>query len=99
MPELADACETFALPLTKEQSDIVFPLKVTRTRSGDDVRTRQFEKRMQCISTIERAFRLAKCSVTVDEVRVALNREGYLNVDAHLAGPKIRSDLKRLLRK
>ena len=54
---------------------------------------------MQGTPTIERAFQLAKCSITVDEVRVALKREGYLNVDAHLAGPKIRSDLKRLLRK
>ncbi len=48
---------------------------------------------------IERAFQLAQSSVNIEEVRKALRREGYSNVDAHLAGRMIRADLKkRLLR-
>jgi len=46
---------------------------------------------------IERAYELATNSQTVDEVRAALRREGYSNVDAHLAGPRIRADLTKLL--
>jgi tRNA G26 N,N-dimethylase Trm1 len=45
---------------------------------------------------IERAFELARQSTTIEEVRNALRREGYSNVDAHLAGPTIKADLKRL---
>lgn len=44
---------------------------------------------------IERAFELARRSATIGEVRTALRREGYANVDAHLAGPSIRADLKK----
>lgn len=44
---------------------------------------------------IERAFELASHSTTIDEVRSALRREGYFNVDAHLAGPTIKADLKK----
>ena len=44
---------------------------------------------------IERAFELALSSATIDEVRNALRREGYANVDAHLAGPTIKADLKK----
>ncbi len=48
---------------------------------------------------IERAFELARGSVTIEQVRNALRREGYSNVDAHLAGPTIKADLrKRLVR-
>lgn len=46
---------------------------------------------------IERAFQLAHESSTIDEVRNALRREGYSNVDAHLAGPRIKADLKKRL--
>ena len=42
---------------------------------------------------IERAYELAPDFENMEDVRVALRREGYSNVDAHLAGPKIRSDL------
>ena len=45
--------------------------------------------------TIERAFQLARGFTTIDEVRNALKSEGYSQVDAHLAGPSIRADLKR----
>ena len=45
---------------------------------------------------IERAFELARHSTTIEEVRNALRREGYSNVDAPLAGPTIKADLKRL---
>jgi hypothetical protein len=50
------------------------------------------------IGVIERAFELAGCSATVEEVRSQLKREGYLNVDAHLMGRKIRSDLVKIIR-
>ena len=45
---------------------------------------------------IERAYELAPDFGNIEDVRVALRREGYSNVDAHLAGPKIRSDLGKL---
>jgi hypothetical protein len=45
---------------------------------------------------IERAFQLARASKSVEEIRATLRQEGYSNVDAHLAGPSIRADLKRL---
>ncbi len=44
---------------------------------------------------IERAFELARTSATIDEVRHSLRREGYSNVDAHLAGPTIKADLRK----
>jgi len=44
---------------------------------------------------IERAFELARASGTIEEVRNALRREGYSNVDAHLAGPTIKADLRK----
>ena len=50
---------------------------------------------MQSTDTIQRAFELAQRSTTIDEVRSALKREGYSNVDAHLAGPRIKADLKK----
>ena len=46
---------------------------------------------------IERAYELAPNCSTVDEVRSALRREGYSNVDGHLSGPRIRADLTKLL--
>ena len=46
---------------------------------------------------IERAYELAPECSTVDEVRGALRREGYSNVDGHLSGPRIRADLTKLL--
>jgi len=50
---------------------------------------------MQAMNIIERAFELARSSATIDEVRNALRREGYANVDAHLAGPSIKADLRK----
>jgi hypothetical protein len=47
---------------------------------------------------IERAFQLAKESMNVEEIRTRLRKEGYSNVDAHLMGRKIRSDLVRVIR-
>jgi len=46
---------------------------------------------------IERAYELAPQCSKVDEVRQALRREGYSNVDSHLSGAKIRADLTKLL--
>jgi hypothetical protein len=49
--------------------------------------------------TIERAFELAPECSDIESVRAALRREGYSNVDAHLSGRQIRTDLgKRLSR-
>jgi hypothetical protein len=44
---------------------------------------------------IERAFQLALNSENIEQVRNALRREGYSNVDAHLAGPTIKADLRK----
>ena len=50
------------------------------------------------VGIIERAFELARQSVNVDEIRFRLKKEGYSNVDAHLMGRKIRSDLVKIIR-
>lgn len=50
---------------------------------------------MDAPNIIERAFELARSSTTIEEVRNALRREGYSNVDAHLAGPTIKADLRK----
>jgi tRNA G26 N,N-dimethylase Trm1 len=50
---------------------------------------------MHSPNIIERAFELACSSDTIDEVRNSLRREGYSNVDAHLAGPSIKADLRK----
>jgi len=44
---------------------------------------------------IERAFQLARGSTSIEEIRKTLRKEGYANVDAHLAGASIKADLKR----
>lgn len=50
---------------------------------------------MQPPNIIERAFELARSAVNIEQVRNALRREGYSNVDAHLAGPTIKADLRK----
>ena len=50
------------------------------------------------VGIIERAFQLAGGSDNVDQIRAKLRKEGYSNVDAHLAGPKIRADLVKLIK-
>jgi len=47
---------------------------------------------------VERAFQLALDSANVEEIRSRLRKEGYPNVDAHLMGRKLRSDLVKILR-
>lgn len=47
---------------------------------------------------IERAFQLAQDSANVGEIRTRLRKEGYSNVDGHLMGRKIRSDLVKIMR-
>lgn len=47
---------------------------------------------------IERAYQLAQTSAGVEQIRQQLRKEGYSNVDAHLAGRKIRSDLVKIIR-
>jgi hypothetical protein len=46
---------------------------------------------------IERAYQLARNTDSLDEIRRQLSVEGYTQVDAHLQGPKIRSDLKKVM--
>lgn len=48
---------------------------------------------------IERAFELAETAVNLERIRVQLRKEGYSNVDAHLAGAKIRLDLTNIIRR
>ena len=50
------------------------------------------------LGVIERAFQLAQTSADVEQIRLQLRKEGYSNVDAHLAGPRIRSDLIKIIR-
>lgn len=49
----------------------------------------------QTHNIIERAFQLASGATSIDEIRKALRREGYSNVDAHLGGSSIKAELKR----
>ncbi len=53
----------------------------------------------QHVGIIERAFELAQRLANVDEIRTQLKGEGYSNVDAHLMGRKIRSDLVKIIRR
>jgi len=46
---------------------------------------------------IARAFELAAAGHGLDEIRTQLKQEGYSNVDAHLGGPSIKSDLRKVL--
>lgn len=50
------------------------------------------------IGIIERAYELARKAANVEEIRSQLRREGYPQVDAHLMGRKIRSDLVKVMR-
>ena len=50
---------------------------------------------MQTQNIIERAFQLASDSTSIEDIRRALRKEGYSNVDAHLAGASIKADLKK----
>ena len=52
---------------------------------------------MEGINIIERAFQLAPECGSVDEVKRKLVREGYLQVEAHLSGRQIRTDLNERL--
>jgi hypothetical protein len=54
-----------------------------------------FSQTVESLNIIERAFELACRFRTVEEVRKALRREGYSNVDAHLSGASIKADLKK----
>ena len=49
--------------------------------------------------TVERAFELARTGKHADiaEIVAALKRERHDSVEAHLAGPSIRRDLRRAL--
>jgi hypothetical protein len=51
-------------------------------------------------TTVERAFELARLGAcrTLPELAGLLKRERHDAVDAHLAGPSIREELRRLLK-
>lgn len=51
------------------------------------------------IGIVQRAFELAPQSMSIDEIRAKLMREGYASIDAHLQGGSLRKDLKKLLRR
>lgn len=46
---------------------------------------------------IERAYQLARESESLEDIKRQLGSEGYTQVEAHLQGPKIRSDLKKVM--
>lgn len=46
---------------------------------------------------IERAYELARQGDSLDQIKKQLSIEGYMQVDAHLQGPKIRSDLRKAM--
>ena len=48
---------------------------------------------MEDVSIIERAFQLAPECGSIDELKRKLAREGYFQVNAHLSGRHIRSQL------
>lgn len=50
------------------------------------------------LNIIERAYQLAPTLESIDDVKRRLSQEGYTQVDAHLGGPKIRADLRKLMR-
>lgn len=52
---------------------------------------------MRTQNTVERAFQLAPFADSIDDIRKTLRDEGYSNVDAHLAGPSIKNDLRKRL--
>jgi hypothetical protein len=55
---------------------------------------------MQNETTLERAFALARSGrfASLDDIRRTLKREGYDQVESHLAGPSIGRQLKELCR-
>ena len=52
---------------------------------------------MSQASIIERAFQVAPECQSIGEVRNKLRREGYFQVDAHLGGRLIKSQIKHRL--
>jgi hypothetical protein len=48
---------------------------------------------VQGVNIIERAFQIAAESGSVEEVKIKLSREGYLNVHRHLGGKHTRSQI------
>ncbi len=79
--------------------------KDSRLRSAfspDATKTLSPSLGMSCIlpavGVIERAFQLAEECTSPSEIKAKLKREGYTQVDDHLSGGKIRSDLVKVLK-
>jgi hypothetical protein len=52
---------------------------------------------MSQVNIIERAFQLAPECQSIGELRNRLSHEGYLQVDAHLGGRMIKSEIRQRL--
>jgi hypothetical protein len=50
------------------------------------------------IGTVERAFQLAPECKSLDELKSRLKKEGFSNVDEHLAGGQIKAGLRNVLK-
>jgi hypothetical protein len=51
---------------------------------------------MSRIGIVERAFELARTGLSIDDVRMALRKEGYIQVDEYLQDGSLRRELKKL---
>jgi len=52
------------------------------------------------ITTVERAFEIARsgASLSIEDLKRRLKREGYDSVDAHLTGASIKRELTKLIK-
>ena len=51
---------------------------------------------MSRIGIVERAFELARTNHSIDDIRAALRKEGYIQVDEYLQDGSLRRELKKL---
>jgi hypothetical protein len=51
---------------------------------------------MSRVGIVERAFELARTGLSIDDVRMALRKEGYIQVDEYLQDGSLRRELKKL---
>ena len=51
---------------------------------------------MSRIGIVERAFELARDNYSIDDIRAALRKEGYIQVNEYLQDGSLRRELKKL---
>ena len=51
---------------------------------------------MSRIGIVERAYELARDNHSIDDIRAALRKEGYIQVDEYLQDGSLRKELKKL---